>query len=133
MAADDPSSQLHIPVTTMDTGLQPLVLWLMGAAITVICGAFGFTHVRIAQVREEMRESLDRMQADRDQKQADSKADRTAIWAEIRTNQREAAELHRQLLERLGDSVTRAELREDLKATETRIGAMLSNGIARRH
>lgn len=112
---------------------QPLVLWLFGSAIIIIGGGFTFVTRRISQVRDEAREDVNAMRTEFEQRQADGRQDRLQIWAEIRANQREAAELHRELISKLSETVTRNELREDLRGTEARIAQLLKNNDHQQH
>lgn len=112
-------------------GDQPLVTWLFGIAVTLISGAFAFTHVRIGQVRDEGRSDLEQLRAEIMARLEESTKDRLRLWEETRNIQREVATTNREVLEKLGAVPTRQELRSDLAASEQRIQQMITQRVAR--
>lgn len=114
-------------------GDQTLLTWLLGAAFALLTGAFGFTQRQIATVRRETREDLDAMEATLVERLREGRSDRENIWREIRENQKTMEEQHRRMLERMGNVVTREDLRQDLHAHEARMTQILQNAESRRH
>ena len=93
---------------------QELVLGLGGAFVTILAGAFGFTHKRIAQVRDEARQDLDDLQQQLTERLKEGQNDRTQMRAEMLGFHERASRQHEDILVRLGQVATRDEIKGDL-------------------
>lgn len=113
-------------------GGDTLLTWLLGAAFAILSAAFGFTQKQIADVRREAREDMEAMEATLTERSRESRADRDALWKEIRENQRIMEDQHRRMLERMGQVVTREDMRQDFTQFEQRISQLLQNSENRR-
>lgn len=108
----------------MEEPLGSLLTWT-GFAITVVGGLFGFTHVRINQVRDELKSDIDTIGAELDNRSGEHRQADQQIWSEIRLAEMRAGEHRQKLQERIGDLPTREEMKQDLAAMEQRLAVML--------
>ena len=93
---------------------QELVLGLAGGALTILGAAFGFTHVRIGQVREEARQDLEDLQEQLTERLKEGQSDRQQMRTEMQRFHQMAARQHEDILVRLGQVATRDEIKGDL-------------------
>ncbi len=100
---------------------QELVLGLGGGVLTILAGAFGFTHVRIAQVRAEARQDLEELQQQLTDRLKEGQIDRNNMRAEMQGFHQMAARQHEDILTRLGQVATREEIKGDIQHLENRI------------
>lgn len=108
-----------------------LVLWLFGAAISIVMAVMGYAHKRIGDVRREAMQAIAEVRQDVKDRDAGSRLDRNNLWVELRRAQQESTEIHRDILEKMAGVPDRKELREDLAASEARIRHLIE-GLSRR-
>jgi len=95
--------------------------WFLGVLIPALTAAFGFTHVRIAQARDDMKADLNNTRAEFDKRFHEGREDRDKLWNAMQKLQEQTSLQHQQILDRVGLLATRDDLHKDRQLMEQRL------------
>jgi hypothetical protein len=135
----------------------PISLAILGAAVSNLGGNFGFLWTGITKLRDDVRHDVDQLKGEIDSKakehrqavdQMNDAIERKAgehrqaqskLWSEIRLFEQRSTDHRSRIQERIGELPTRDEMkaardemRQDLKAMESRIRDMIHPGSVAR-
>lgn len=111
----------------MEGNGNSVVMGILSAAVTILSGLFWFTHLRISQVRNELKEDTNAMREEHEAHLTRQVRANEQIWIEMRSMQRESNDHRTRMQERIGQLPTRDEMKQDLAAMEKRLEMVLRN------
>lgn len=97
---------------------------LLGAAVAILAGLFGFTNMRIQWVRDELKAEIDARSGEHRQGQQQ-------LWSEFRLAEIRANEHRQKLQEKIGELATREDLKQAVEVIEKHMETMLRGGVHR--
>ena len=110
-----------------------IVLWLFGAAGSIVASAVGLLWKRIEGVRREMEGDMLEFRQAIGERLKDGKADRERLWKEVKDNQNRMDDAHRKMLRELARLPTREEMRQDMASMKSDIAQLVRDGASRQH